>query len=135
MARRTVVGAEGRPVVDDAVRRWETQLRKGALELAILAALGSGALYGLEILRRLEESAGLVVPEGTIYPLLGRLKSEGWLVAEWVEAEAGHPRKYYRLAPAGRRHLLALARAWAGFAASMDDLLKPVLAGAERRRR
>ena len=57
--------------------KWEVQLRKGCLELAVLAALWSERLYGLEIMRRLEDGSGLVVPEGTVYPLLSRLKSEG----------------------------------------------------------
>ena len=83
--------------------KWEIQLRKGCLELAILAALWRGRLYGLEIMRRLSEDSGLNVPEGTVYPLLSRLKSGGLLSSEWVEAEAGHPRKYYRLTAVGRR--------------------------------
>src|SRR5262249_14154784 len=100
----------------DPIARWEVQLRKGSLDLAILASLWSGRLYGLEILRRLESDSSLMVPEGTVYPLLGRLKDEGWVEAEWVEAEAGHPRKYYRLTASGRRHLLKMARAWSRFA-------------------
>jgi PadR family transcriptional regulator len=111
----------------DPLDKWEVQLRKGALELAILATLRSGRLYGLEILRRLAEGSRLEVPEGTVYPLLSRLKAEGWLDSEWVEAEAGHPRKYYRLTRAGRRHLLQMAAAWSRFAASLDGLLAPLL--------
>jgi len=107
------------------IRNWEIQLRKGCLELAILASLAPGRLYGLEILRRLAER-GLIVPEGTIYPLLSRLKHEGWVDSEWVTAEAGHPRKYYRLTPAGRHRAMQMARAWAGFAASLDRLLAPL---------
>jgi PadR family transcriptional regulator PadR len=110
----------------DPVERWEVQLRKGSLELAVLASLWSGRLYGLEILRRLADGSDLVVPEGTVYPLLSRLKAEGWVDSEWVEAEAGHPRKYYTLTPAGRRHLLALSRSWARFARSLDGLLAPL---------
>lgn len=106
--------------------KWEVQLRKGCLELAILAALWRGRLYGLEIMRRLSEDSGLNIPEGTVYPLLSRLKSEGLLSSEWVEAEAGHPRKYYRLTAAGRRRIVEMARFWKGFSASFDELLAPV---------
>ena len=60
------------------------QLRKGSLELAILASLWSGKLYGLEILRRLADGSSLIVPEGTVYPLLSRLKEDGWVDSEWV---------------------------------------------------
>lgn len=109
-----------------AIEKWEVQLRKGALELAIMAALWSGRLYGLEILRRLAEGSRLVVPEGTVYPLLARLKAEGWVDSEWVETEGGHPRKYYSLTHSGRRHLLQMSRAWSSFAASIDRLLAPL---------
>lgn len=113
---------------DDAasLQKWEVQLRKGCLELAILASLWSGKLYGLEILRRLATDSSLMVPEGTVYPLLSRLKAEGWLDSEWVEADAGHPRKYYRLTPSGRRHALQMARSWSSFSASLDRLLGPL---------
>lgn len=114
------------PAPPDSADKWEVQLRKGCLELAILAALWSERLYGLEIMRRLADESGLVVPEGTVYPLLSRLKSEGLLSSEWVEADAGHPRKYYRLTPAGRRRVVEMARFWKDFSASLDDLLAPV---------
>lgn len=109
----------------ERIERWEVQLRKGSLELAIMASLSAGPLYGLEILRRLDGSS-LNVPEGTIYPLLARLKAEAWVESEWVEAERGHPRKYYRLTAAGRRHLHEMSRAWSNFAATMESLLSPV---------
>jgi PadR family transcriptional regulator PadR len=106
--------------------KWETQLRKGCLELAILAALWAGRLYGLEIMRQLADQSGLVVPEGTVYPLLNRLRTEGLLHAEWVEAEAGHPRKYYRLTPAGRRRVRQMTQIWTSFSASVETLLVPL---------
>jgi PadR family transcriptional regulator, regulatory protein PadR len=115
-----------RPDDGDAIHRWEVQLRKGSLELAILASLWTGPLYGLEILRRLADGSSLMVPEGTVYPLLNRLKAEGWLDSEWVEAEAGHPRKYYRLTTGGRRHLRRMARSWTSFVASLEGLLGPI---------
>jgi PadR family transcriptional regulator PadR len=109
--------------------KWEAQLRKGCLELAILASLWDGKLYGLEILRTLEENSDLVVAEGTVYPILGRLKDEGLLQSEWVEAEAGHPRKYYWLTASGRQKASMMAHFWNGFAANLNHLLKPVLNG------
>lgn len=107
--------------------RWEAQLRKGALEMAALASLWHGRLYGLEIIRFLENHSRLALAEGTIYPILNRLKIEGLLTSEWVEAEAGHPRKYYSLTGAGRERLHHMAEAWAGFAAGLSRLLEPVL--------
>src|SRR5262249_37906656 len=103
--------------------KWEVQLRKGCLELAILAALWDGKLYGLEILRRLESDSDLVISEGTVYPLLSRLKSLGFLKSEWVESDAGHPRKYYSLTPAGKQRAQEMARIWRQFSSSMARLL------------
>jgi|SRR5688500_7501059 len=109
-----------------AIDKWEIQLRKGSLDLAVMASLWSGALYGLEILRRVADGSDLLIPEGTVYPLLARLKAEGWVDSEWVEGEAGHPRKYYSLTASGRRHLRRMARAWSDFAGSVDRLLAPI---------
>jgi PadR family transcriptional regulator PadR len=107
--------------------KWEVQLRKGCLELAILAALWSGKLYGLEVLRRLESDSDLVVSEGTVYPLLSRLKALGLVGSEWVESDAGHPRKYYTLTPTGRKRALEMAAIWARFSSSMSRLLTPLV--------
>ena len=107
--------------------RWEAQLRKGALEMAALASLWQRRLYGLEIIRFLENHSQLVLAEGTIYPILNRLKAEGLLTSEWVEAEAGHPRKYYSLTEAGRQRLKQMAEAWTNFSGGLSRLLEPVL--------
>ena len=107
---------------------WETQIRKGWLELAILASLWGDELYGLDIIRRLQSDSDLLLAEGTIYPILGRLKRDGLIESKWVEAEAGHPRKYYWLTAAGRRRVLAMARYASTFLARIDSLLEPLLA-------
>src|SRR6202521_6470520 len=99
--------------------KWEVQLRKGCLELAILAALWNGKLYGLEILRRLKSDSDLIVSEGTIYPLLSRLKALGLVRSEWVESDAGHPRKYYALTLAGKQRGREMAGMWTRFSSSM----------------
>jgi PadR family transcriptional regulator, regulatory protein PadR len=118
------------PLVLPDPDKWEIQVRKGCLELAILAVLWPGKLYGLEILRRLAEGSALIVPEGTVYPLLSRLKSEGWLNSEWVEAELGHPRKYYKLTAAGRQRALQMAQFWSAFSGNLNQLLAPLRKGA-----
>ncbi len=106
--------------------RWEAQLRKGCLDLAILAVLSSGRLYGLEILKRMADSAGVSIAEGTLYPILMRLKQEDLLESEWVEADVGHPRKYYWLTGSGRRRLTEMASAWDEFTESISGLLAGV---------
>jgi PadR family transcriptional regulator PadR len=115
----------------ESSERWEAQLRKGALEMAALASLWQGRLYGLEIIRALESRSSLALAEGTIYPILNRLKAEGMLASEWVEAEAGHPRKYYSLTEPGRLRLGQMAQAWASFSLGLTNLLQPVLAAQE----
>jgi PadR family transcriptional regulator PadR len=115
------------PSGGDQPDRWEAQLRKGAVEMAALASLWRGRLYGLEIIRFLENHSALALAEGTIYPILNRLKAEGLLTSEWVEAEAGHPRKYYSLTEAGRERLGLMAQAWVGFSRGLSRLLEPVL--------
>lgn len=112
---------------DSPIGKWEVQLRKGCLELAILGCLWPGKLYGLEILRRLESDSELALSAGTVYPLLSRLKAEGLLKSEWVEADAGHPRKYYQLTSAGRSRAVEMAKMWARFSTNLKGLLSPVL--------
>ena len=108
--------------------KWEVQLRKGCVELATLASLWPGRLYGLELLRRLEYCSGLVVAEGTIYPLLSRLERGGLIEAEWVETGMGHPRKYYTLTAAGSRRTLEMTELWSRFTKNFDQLLIPLAA-------
>ena len=115
-----------RPAAADELGKWEVQVRKGGLGLAVLAILWPERVYGLEILRRLESQAGLAIPEGTIYPLLSRMKAEGLVDSEWVEADAGHPRKYYRLTEAGRTRVRGMAQSWRAFAGGLDRLLAPI---------
>ena len=91
---------------------WTTQLRKGLLELAILNVLGAGPLYGYEIVRRLGDVDGLVITEGTVYPILSRLKNEAYVETYIQESPEGPPRKYYRLTGRGREELRRMNQHW-----------------------
>jgi PadR family transcriptional regulator len=102
---------------------WQEQLRRGALDLAILLSLAQGPRYGLAIIQHLEAFTDLVITEGTIYPILGRLTREGLLEAEWVEGEAPHARKYYRLTKAGLRRLADMKAGWRAFSGKIDRLM------------
>lgn len=117
------------PADPESADKWEVQLRKGCLELAILAALWDGKLYGLEILRRLETDSDLIVSEGTVYPLLSRLKALALVRSEWVESDAGHPRKYYALTASGKERAREMAGMWVRFSSSMSKLLAPLARG------
>jgi len=102
---------------------WQEQLRRGSLDLAILLTVSSGPRYGLAIIQHLEAFTDLVVAEGTIYPILGRLTREGLLDAQWVEGEAPHPRKYYRLTKLGAKRLDHMTREWRAFAEKINRLI------------
>ena len=104
------------------LQTWEEQIRRGGLELAILLVLSSGRRYGLEIIGYLDESTDLVVTEGTIYPILGRLTRLGLLEAEW-NAESAHPRKYYQLSSFGRQRLDEMISHWKRFVDKIDRLI------------
>jgi len=107
--------------------KWEAQLRKGCLELAVLAVIARRPSYGLEILQALDTGNKLVLSEGTIYPILNRLRHEGLVNAEWVESEGGHPRKYYSLTRHGRERAGEMAAGWTEFAANISSLVEPLI--------
>lgn len=102
--------------------RWESQLRKGSLTLAVLAILWKQQCYGLEIIRELKAVAGMKLAEGTLYPVLLRLTQESLVESAWVDSHSGHSRKYYRLSKAGRRGAVEMMHAWSDFSAAMYKL-------------
>ena len=93
------------------VSNAKSQMRKGMLEYCILLLLKRQPAYASDIIQQLKE-AELLVVEGTLYPLLTRLKKDGLLAYEWQESTQGPPRKYYRLTPDGQQFLEELDKAW-----------------------
>ena len=93
------------------VENTKAQMRKGILEYCILAILKEGRAYASDVLARLKD-AKLIVVEGTLYPLLTRLKNAGLLTYEWEESKSGPPRKYYILTEDGEKFLLELKDTW-----------------------
>ncbi len=87
----------------EIAENWTTQLRKGVLELCLLNIIGHGRIYGYDIVRRLREVDALVVREGTIYPILSRLKRDGLVRSSLEESPAGPARKYYELTRRGEQ--------------------------------
>lgn len=100
-----------------------SQLRRGVLEYCVLSLLNSTSLYAFDLVRRLSDSDGMVISEGTIYPLLSRLRREGWVSTTWAESAEGPPRRYYALTSAGEHALLAFAAEWRRFRDAVDALL------------
>lgn len=86
-------------------------IRKGLLEFVVLKVIGVRSVYAADILRRLQDTE-FATQEGTLYPLLSRLRREGLVQHEWQESEVGPPRKYYRLTSQGRAQLEALDEYW-----------------------
>jgi PadR family transcriptional regulator PadR len=100
-----------------------THLRRGAIEYCVLALLRRREWYGFELARALAEADGLVTSEGTIYPLLSRLRRDGVVDSAWRESTQGPPRRYYWLTSDGRAALSAFAGQWATFRDTVDRLL------------
>jgi PadR family transcriptional regulator, regulatory protein PadR len=101
---------------------WTTQLRKGILEVGVLAALRGRRLYGYEIVKTLGSIPGLVIGEGTVYPILSRFKREGLVTTTLVESAEGPARKYYELTPPGRKELARMLDAWRAVRDGIDSL-------------
>jgi PadR family transcriptional regulator, regulatory protein PadR len=102
-----------------------SQLRRGVLEFCVLALLRDEERYSFEIVRALGDVEGLVTSEGTLYPLLSRLRKDGVVTTTWRESSAGPPRRYYRLTARGREQLEAFTAEWGRFRTSVDLLLEP----------
>ena len=100
-----------------------SQLRKGALEYCVLALLRDGQRYGFELVRALSQAEGLLVSEGTIYPLLSRLRRDDLVSTSWQESESGPPRRYYRLTDTGKRALDEFSAEWIRFRDAVDALV------------
>lgn len=93
------------------VENTQVQMRKGILEFCILEIIARGEAYASDMLEELT-AAKMIVVEGTLYPLLTRLKNAGLLDYAWVESSAGPPRKYYKLTDAGKDFLELLRQTW-----------------------
>jgi len=105
---------------------WTAELKKGSIQLCLLALLAGERKYGFQLIKELRElSEGFFdVKEGTLYPALRRLEERGFVRSEWVEREAGVPRKYYTITDRGRTALAEATRVWAEMAASVDRVLR-----------
>jgi PadR family transcriptional regulator, regulatory protein PadR len=106
------------PISMEKAESTIAQMRKGVLEMSVLAAINGNEAYASDILERLKQSH-LIVVEGTLYPILTRLKNEGFLSYRWEESTSGPPRKYYSVTPTGHDFLGELNTGW-------DELVKAV---------
>jgi PadR family transcriptional regulator PadR len=95
-------------------------MRRGTLQYCVLALLAAEERYGFDLVRALAEMDGMVTSEGTIYPLLSRLRREGLVASTWRESTTGPPRRYYRLTRSGRTALDGFRREWSRFRDAVD---------------
>lgn len=100
-----------------------TALRRGTLEFCVLAFLADGERYGVELVRHLGAEMALATSEGTLYPLLSRLRRSGWVATTWQESPTGPPRRYYTLTPDGRAALAYFKREWVAFRDAVDRIV------------
>ena len=105
------------------IENTKAQMRKGILEYCILSVLSKKEHYPSEIIESLK-SAKLIVVEGTLYPLLTRLKNEKYLEYRWVESSSGPPRKYYKLTTEGEQFRAELEETWNALHVAVDQLTK-----------
>jgi PadR family transcriptional regulator PadR len=99
-------------MADRWLDNWTTQLRKGLLDLCVLNAIAAERMYGYDIVRKLRGVEGLVISEGTIYPILSRFKRDGLVGTVLVESSEGPARKYYQLTDSGRATLTNMNERW-----------------------
>lgn len=107
--------------MEESVAEKRKQMRKGLLEFCILLAISKSRVYSSDILNKLKD-ANLLVVEGTLYPLLSRLKTQGLVAYDWEESRSGPPRKYYELTNHGRTTLIELQETWKELHASINSL-------------
>ena len=100
------------------------QMRKGTLQYCVLALLADEERSGFDLVRALAETDGMVTSEGTIYPLLSRLRRDGLVETTWRESTSGPPRRYYRLTEAGGAALGGFVDEWGRFRDAVDHFME-----------
>ncbi len=96
----------------DFIDKWQSQVKKGTLSFIVLLVLDEGEIYGYELIERIKHLTEIEIAEGTLYPLMNRLKTDQLLESKWVEQETGIPRKYYFLTESGKMTLEEMKKKW-----------------------
>jgi len=102
-----------------------TELRRGVLGPCVLALLDERPRFGLELVRDLAAAGGLLTSDGTVYPLLNRLRDAGLVTSEWHDKEGERARRYYFITGEGREQLKSFRAGWTDFAATVESVLFP----------
>ncbi|MCK9352184.1 MAG: PadR family transcriptional regulator [Candidatus Paceibacterota bacterium] len=110
------------PKIRTEIESAKADMRRGMLEFVVLLIISREKIYASDILKKLK-LADLLIVEGTLYPLLSRLRSEKLLNYTWEESKSGPPRKYYTLTPLGEEDLAQLKTVWRSLIKSVDSLI------------
>jgi len=95
------------------IEKWQSQVKKGTLSFVVLLVLKENELYGYELIEKIKTLTNIEIAEGTLYPLMNRLKTDNLLESKWIEQETGIPRKYYFLTEIGKQTLEEMKTQWA----------------------
>ena len=106
------------------VTNWKSQLKKGTLTFIILNVLKENEYYGYELIEQIKKHTEIEIAEGTLYPLMNRLKTENLVDSKWVEQETGIPRKYYALTPTGIKTLIHMNEYWKNLENAIQKIIK-----------
>lgn len=97
---------------DEFINKWKSQVKKGTLAFIILNILKDHEYYGYELIEEVKKYTAIEIAEGTLYPLMNRLKKEELVISKWVEQNSGIPRKYYSLTSTGEQTLIEMRTYW-----------------------
>ncbi|MEM9546995.1 MAG: PadR family transcriptional regulator [Bacteroidota bacterium] len=106
------------------LQKWKSQVKKGTLEFILLSVLQGKELYGYELIEESKKYASIDIAEGTLYPLMNRLRKANLVQSRWVEQESGIPRKYYTITNPGNAMLKDMRQYWEGLNSTIHKLSK-----------
>ncbi|MCJ8497026.1 PadR family transcriptional regulator [Chryseobacterium salipaludis] len=107
----------------DFIEKWQSQLKKGTLSFIILLILKEDECYGYELIEKVKDYTQIEIAEGTLYPLLNRLKTDELLNSKWVEQKTGIPRKYYFLTETGGETLSQMTEHWKNLERNLKKII------------
>jgi PadR family transcriptional regulator PadR len=105
------------------LEKWQSQVKKGTLSFIVLLVLKENELYGYELIEKIKLQTNIEIAEGTLYPLMNRLKTENLLESKWVEQKTGIPRKYYFLTETGKKTLEEMKNQWNELQQTLTNLI------------
>ena len=105
------------------IGNWNTQLKKGMLIFLVMSILKKKSCYGHEIIQKIKEKTGIIIADGTLYPLLKKLKQENYALSKWEVSDENSPRKYYYLTGIGNSTVNEMTNYWKSLNNSIETLI------------